>query len=147
MTVVDSSIMVAVLWERDALHAASEAWLDAHLDAGGILVAPTLLRIEVAGAVARRGEDPLLGHQVVERLMAFPRLYLIPIVDELDVLATQPAADLRLRGAGAAYVAVAEYYNLPLFTWDREQIERGGQRIVAQQPDGSQDEGTDGERA
>jgi len=36
--------------------------------------------------------------------------------------------------ADAVYVALAEQLQIPLVTWDREQRERGGQRIVAQEP-------------
>ena len=40
-------------------------------------------------------------------------------------LTADVAADLRLRGADATYVAAAQELNLPLVSWDREQIERG----------------------
>ena len=35
------------------------------------------------------------------------------------------ASDLQLRAGDATYVAVAHQLNLPLVTWDKEQLQRG----------------------
>lgn len=134
MIVVDASAIVSALWPQDVNHQVSRIWLDQHLMTVGYMVAPLLIRSEIAGAIARRAGDPMLGHQAVQRLMAFPRLYLVPVIGDIDELATQLAADLRLRGADAAYVVIAAYYNLPLNSWDREQRERASRRIVARRP-------------
>jgi predicted nucleic acid-binding protein len=50
-------------------------------------------------------------------------------------LSAQLAAELRLRrGADATYVALALERGVPLITWDKEQIERGGLRIEVRTP-------------
>ena len=119
---------------QDAFHQPSQASLQQHLLASTLLVAPLLLVGEVAGAIARQRGNSLLGHQAVQELRMLP-LTLIRIDEDLADLTAELAADLRLRGADAVYVAVAAYYNLPLITWDHEQIERGGQRVTARRPD------------
>ena len=43
-------------------------------------------------------------------------------------------AVLRLRGADATYVAVAQRLDLPLITWDREQLERASRLITVRSP-------------
>ena len=134
MNVVDASVLVAALYPPDVHHQVSRAWLRRHLRAGGILIAPILLLAEVASAVTRRSGDRALGQQALDRLLAFQQLRLVPLDPRIGVLAAQLALDLRLRGANAVYVAIAAQLQVPLVTWDREQRERGGQRIVAREP-------------
>ena len=49
-------------------------------------------------------------------------------------MAAEVAADLRLRGADAVYVAAARLLRVPLVTWDREQQQRAGAVVVVQMP-------------
>jgi predicted nucleic acid-binding protein len=135
MAVVDASIMVAVLHTPDAFHEVSRQWLERHLNAGGTLVAPNLLLSEVAGVISRETQKPNLGHQAVRWLQSLPELTLLSIDAALSSQAAEIAASLGLRGADAQYVALAIQQGLPLVTWDRQQRERGRQRVDAQQPD------------
>ena len=66
-----------------------------------------------------------------------PELEILVIEDAYEREATALAMELQLRGTDAVYVAVAHMLGLPLLTWDREQIERGGQRIDARRLDNS----------
>lgn len=67
-------------------------------------------------------------------LFAFPDLRLISIDGELGQLVATLAADLGLRGADATYVAVAQQFDVPLLTWDREQASRASKVIRVQTP-------------
>ena len=49
-------------------------------------------------------------------------------------LSTRVAATLFLRGADAVYVAVAKRLNIPLVTWDKEQLTRGSPIIETLSP-------------
>jgi predicted nucleic acid-binding protein len=126
--------MVAALYPPDINYQMSRAWLRQHLRAGGVLFAPMLLLSEVSGAVTRRSGDEALGQLALDRLIAFRQLRLVPLDARLGLHSAQIALDLRLRGADAVYVALADQLQIPLITWDREQRERGGQRIDARQP-------------
>ena len=137
MTVVDASVWVSVYHAPDLFHDRSMAWLQQQLHAGAILVAPLVVLAELAGPIARQTGDPDQAHQAVQQLRRLPQLYLVPVNEVLATLAAQLAADLRLRGADAVYVALAAQLGLPLVSWDREQIERGGQRIAVARLDGS----------
>jgi predicted nucleic acid-binding protein len=48
--------------------------------------------------------------------------------------ATSIAANLGLRGADAIYVATAKLLNLPLLTWDQEQLTKPAGIIMTIQP-------------
>ena len=137
MTVVDASVFVAIYRPQDPFHERSREWLRAHIQAERPIVVPGLVLAEVAGALARRGDDPALGHTAVVQLRALPGLSLAP-TDALADRVAAIAADLRLRGADATYVAVAEVQGLGLVSWDDEVLTRGGQLVRTARPDADQ---------
>lgn len=122
------------LLAEDANHTSSRRWLERHLTAGGQVVAPILLLAEVGGAPARRSDDPAVGQRGVRDIVQLPGVRLVNLRQQLGARAAQLATDLRLRGADAVYVAVAESLNLPLITWDREQLARAVGRIAVRTP-------------
>ncbi len=135
MKVVDASVWVSRLVPGDVHNKASRDWFERYTSVGGRLVSPVLLLTEVAGAIARRTGKPELAHQAVKRLLNIPSLRLVASDQQLGTAAARLAADLRLRGADAMYVAVAYRLNIPLVTWDREQLERTQNFIVAYTPE------------
>jgi predicted nucleic acid-binding protein len=132
--VVDASVWVSRLVPQDVHHAASRQWLEERAAAGRDLVAPVLLLLEVAGAIARRTGEPALGRRAARDLLRVPGLRVVPLDRRLGLAATRLAADLRLRGADAAYVATAARLGVPLFTWNREQLACAGKDVDVRQP-------------
>ena len=59
---------------------------------------------------------------------------LVAVDRQLADGAARLAARLRLRGADAVYVALAERLDLPLVTLDSQQLERGGSVIDVRRP-------------
>jgi predicted nucleic acid-binding protein len=51
------------------------------------------------------------------------------------MLAADLAANQRLRGADAMYVAIAQGLKIPLVSWDQEQVARASGAITAYMPD------------
>jgi predicted nucleic acid-binding protein len=133
--VVDASVWVSRLVPQDVHHQASRRYLEKRAAAGDPLVAPVLLLAEVAGAIARRTGAPELGRRALEGLLRFPGLRLVTMDRHLGQEMARLAADLQLRGADAAYVAVAVRLSLPLVTWDREQALRAAPRIPVLTPE------------
>jgi predicted nucleic acid-binding protein len=133
-SVVDASVLVSCLLPQDAHHAASRAWLGRQLASGASLVAPITLLAEVGGAIARRTEGAEQGQQAIGWLIHLPNLRLAAVDHSVGLLAAELATALRLRGADALYVAVAERLALPLVSWDREQQERAVGRVPVQTP-------------
>jgi len=135
MRVVDASVWVSRLVPQDVHHSASRRYLEERAAAGGPLVAPVLLLAEVAGAIARRTGAPEPGRRALEGLLRFPGLRLVTVDRHLGQEMARLAANLQLRGADAAYVAVAIRLGLPLVTWDREQALRAASRIPVLTPE------------
>jgi predicted nucleic acid-binding protein len=121
--VVDASVVVSRLVPHDVHHEASRRWLTRHIADGGLLISPTLLLAEVAGAVARRTGKPRLARRAVAAVLRLPALRLVP-VDEVLSRAASLAGQFRVRGADAVYIADAAALGVPLATWDLEQRER-----------------------
>ena len=128
--VVDASVWVSRASHGDVTHALTRAWFEHQATDGGLLVAPVLMLAEVAGAIARITGHGEAGRGVAERVTRLPALRLVAIDNEVGRRSAEIAADLRLRGSDAVYVALAERLGLPLVTWDAEQRVRGS-RIVA----------------
>lgn len=136
MTVVDASVWVSRLVSQDTHHAASRRWLEEQAARGDLLISPTLLLAEVAGAISRRTGHGGLAHQAVQVLLRLTELRLVPLDSRLGRLAAQLAAESGLRGADAVYVATAHHLRIPLVTWDREQRVRADRLISVQSPAG-----------
>lgn len=135
--VVDASVWVSVLVADDEHHTASVAWLARQIEAEVFLVGPTLLLVEVAAAIARRTGDQVLAAAALAQLGLFPLLRLHSVDEDLAAAAAALAGTLRLRGADAVYGALARHLDVPLVTWDNEQIARAGAvRPIAAKPVG-----------
>jgi predicted nucleic acid-binding protein len=134
MRIVDASVWVGRLVAQDVHYEASRRWLEAYAAQGGRLISPVLLLAEVSGAIARRTGNAKLGERAVEQVLRVPGLGLVPTDSRLGRMAAQLAADLKLRGTDAVYVALALYLRAPLVTWDCQQLERAGARVVVYTP-------------
>lgn len=134
--VIDASVWVASLVESDMYHRASMEWLAGQVDQSATIVSPVLALSEIAGAVARRTSQESLGMRATEMVLRLPNIRLVPLDLRLSRLAADIAARLRVRGADAVYVGLARALNIPLVTWDREQMERARPEIDVIAPDG-----------
>jgi len=64
-----------------------------------------------------------------------PGISLIPLDLALARKALNVALRYRLRGADSIYVAVAEYFDAALITWDKEMLKRGSEAVETLTPD------------
>jgi predicted nucleic acid-binding protein len=122
--VVDASVWVSRYLPPDENHAASSEWLSRTLGEGESILAPTLLLAELTGPVSRAVSE-LEARRVLSEVSRLLAVRLVPLMHELGLLAALTAAQFRLRGADAVYVALARQFEAPLVTWDAEQLERG----------------------
>ncbi len=97
-------------------------------------MAPMIFVIEVASVIARETLPPnnpqADAHKAVSQLYALPIMRLVPIDQALVDEATDLAADYRIRGADALFLALARQLNLPLITFDKYQLKQP-QTLVA----------------
>ena len=129
MVVVDASVWVARLVPQDTFHRPACDWMAARRAAGTLLVSPSLLLLEVAGAISCRTGDPDLAQRALDALPRLPGLRLVEMENALVMEAATLAASLGLRGADALYVATAAALNLPLCTLDEEQARRAAYEV------------------
>ena len=132
--VVDASVVVSHLVPQEAGHDVSRRWVERHIGAGGLVIAPVLLLPEVAGAIARRTGRPELARRAVDALLRLASLRLLALDETLARAAASVAAQLRLRGADAVYIAAASELRVPLVTWDAEQRERAAGVVAVLEP-------------
>lgn len=135
MSVVDASVWVSRFWPDDAFHTTSRSWIIETTRSGHLLVAPTIMLAEVSGAIARRTGDRQLGYQIVQQIKQLPTLQLITVDDSLGQFSAQLASEFQLRGADAIYVATASRLQMPLISWDGEQIARVAELIEVFTPE------------
>lgn len=132
--VVDASVWVARLIPQDRNHEVAVAWWRAFADAGARAAAPSLMLAEVGGAVSRRTERPQLARRTIAMLLSAPELILVPMERDLSEATARLAAELGLRGADAAYAALALRFHVPLISLDKDHAARAGRRIRVVDP-------------
>jgi len=122
--IVDASVWVASVLEKDAHHEVSLAFMHRFVKERQIATVPLLVWAEIAGAVARRTGDTERGMKVAELIAAKIWVRGVPLDASLASESMRLAATLRLRGADAVYVALSAIYREPLITLDAEMLER-----------------------
>jgi predicted nucleic acid-binding protein len=133
--VVDASVWVSQVSTREVHHIASRDWMIRYLGEGGTLIAPALLPIEVASAIARRTSRLSFAKRVASSLSQRASLTLVALDSTLLETALDRTVDLRLRAGDALYVAVAYERGIPLVSWDNEQLSRSSTLVQTFTPD------------
>ena len=134
MPVVDASVYVALINANEPDHASSWAWFESAQAAQEPIVAPAILLAEVAAALSRGVGDATLAHRVIQQLMQARTIELLPVTLAMAERAAAIAADHRIRGCDALYVAAADRLNDHLVTLDKQQLERAGALVSVRVP-------------
>lgn len=137
---VDASVFLNAFLANEPGHASSFRFLARLRDHAIPIVVPTLLLPEVAAAIARGQADAVLAQQFAAAIERLPHLVLIPLDTTLSRQAADVAAEHRLRGSDAVYVAVALRFGSILVTRDREQRERVAAVLSTCSPDDALDD-------
>jgi predicted nucleic acid-binding protein len=132
--IIDASVYVALINARESAHDSSWAWFEQASTAQESVVAPVILLAEVASAISRGVGNPALARQVVQQLRHSSVVELIPVTAALAERAAAIAADHRIRGCDAVYVALAEQLEDCLVTLDQQQSERGVAVVAIHRP-------------
>jgi predicted nucleic acid-binding protein len=132
--VIDASVWVSRFIQDDVFYGPTREWFSQIRREAAGMAGPALLLAEFAGATARRTGDRGLARTALALLLTMPRLQLVSVDARLARLSSELAADLGLRGADAVYVALAHTLDVPLVTWDQEQIESGAVLATVHRP-------------
>ncbi|MBI4703353.1 MAG: type II toxin-antitoxin system VapC family toxin [Deltaproteobacteria bacterium] len=120
--VLDASVFVAAVSPTEAHHEAARRLYESHPRDCAYDV-PSLFRLEVLAALARRGEpDELLD--AVDALVRGPRFHVRPVDAALLEHAAAVVRTARLRAYDAVYAALALEQDAALFTLDDDLARR-----------------------
>ena len=133
--VLDASVWVSWLRPSDINHGASKIWLDQYIARDGLLVEPALLLIEVAASISRQTGQAMRAKEAINTLRSISKIQIVPLDSVLVQVAVDTAIDLQLRAGDSIYVALAHRLNIPLVSWDKEQLQRARSLIVTFTPD------------
>ncbi|HEX7184354.1 MAG TPA: type II toxin-antitoxin system VapC family toxin [Thermoanaerobaculia bacterium] len=131
---VDASVFLNGFNAHEPRHEESRRFLGWLREEAVPIIVPALLLPEVAAALARGSGDAGLARRFAQTLSRLPHLVLIPLDEVVASLAADAAAELRLRGSDAVYIAVAQRFGTTLVTLDGEQLERGGLAVTTRVP-------------
>jgi predicted nucleic acid-binding protein len=124
MLTIDASVWLNADSPIEAGHPESRALMDWVAKYQIPVFVPTLLRIEVAGAISRTRGDAALARDYSAQLALLPFIRWVALDDLLAAQAAELAAGHGLRGADAVYAAVAAVSGCTLVTLDREHLTR-----------------------
>ena len=134
MPVIDVSVYISLINEGEEQYASSWTWFENAQAGQEQLVAPVILLAEVAAALNRGVGDKALAHRVVDQLKGSEIIEWVPVTSALAEQAAAIAADHRIRGCDAIYVAVASRLGDSLVTLDRQQLERAAAVVTVHRP-------------
>lgn len=134
MPVIDASVYVTMLDINDPKQADCKAWFTATAIADEPIIAPSLILSEVAAAISRGRNDAQLAKTVARTLETSAIVRLVAVTPHLAQRAAMIAADQRVRGADAIYLALAQQLDDVLVTLDQQQLLRGATVVKTRQP-------------
>jgi predicted nucleic acid-binding protein len=134
MPVIDASVYMAMINAHEQEHFNSWAWFETVQIEGGSIVAPAIMLAEVASALSRGVGDKNLAYRAIDQLKGSGIIKLIPVSLPLSERAAAIAADQRVRGCDAVYIALADQLEDSLVTLDNQQLERGNAVIETRKP-------------
>jgi predicted nucleic acid-binding protein len=130
---IDASVFVSAARPSEKQYPLSYRFL--HSVKGSKIFCPTLVLAECAAAIARPIGDSRLSRRLVNLIKHFPGMTQVTLDIPLAFRAADIAIENRLRGADAVYVAVAEYFDAVLVSWDEEMLERCPESVLALSPE------------
>ena len=134
MYVIDASVLVADIRPQEPHHAEARTFLKHAASEGRPIYLPVIVLPEIAAAISRGTGEPILARRFVAAVQRIPHYDIVPLDRDLGELAAALAADHRIRGCDAVYVALAQERGAVLITLDHQQRERVPPNIVARSP-------------
>ena len=123
--VIDSSVFVAA-FRKEEPHSREAFRLVSQIEKGThTAILPVTVILEVVAAVRRRTANNELAKSVGEKLLTFPKISLIDITAFRMAHYLDMASKSGLAGMDIIVVGVAREFDVPLFTFDREIMNRG----------------------
>jgi predicted nucleic acid-binding protein len=124
MYCLDASVFINAEIEGEDLHEFSAKLMQIFRDRDIMIIVPEIVLPEISSAISRGTDDPEKALAFIKELKQIPNIVFVPIDRELADTASQFAANYKLRGCDAIYVAVAFLFRAKLISLDKQQLER-----------------------
>ncbi len=134
MYCIDGSVLINSEIEREKFHEYSKQLMEKIREIGITILVPEIVLPEISSAIARGSNDSEKALEFVKELKQIPNIVFVPIDRELADEAARFAAEYRLRGCDAIYVAVASMFSAKLISLDEQQLVRAKDCIDASTP-------------
>jgi predicted nucleic acid-binding protein len=118
---IDASVFVSALSSAEARSDESVRFLEMLRDHPRLVILPTLVRPEIAGALTRRTGDPGVAREAAGLAFLGGQVLFVDLDSRLADEAAELAIAGGLRGADAVYAATARRFDAVLVTLDGEQ--------------------------
>ncbi len=132
--VLDASVLVARIRRNEDGHADARMVLAVLATQRVPVYVPAIAFAEVAAAISRGAGSKRWAAKAVSDLRGLPGLQIAVVDERLGAMAAEIAAEYRIRGCDAVYVALAAALDAGLITLDREQRERSPHPIAVFSP-------------
>lgn len=120
MLVLDSSVIVAALVQKEEKHAECRKLLEDVKNGNIQAIAPYTVLVEVVAAIKRRTDSRELAERVARDLQSLHGLYFLELVASRAEKAADIAIKTGLKGMDAIVVELAEEFDAELVTLDIE---------------------------
>jgi predicted nucleic acid-binding protein len=134
MYCIDASVFINSEIEGEQFHEYSAKLMQNIRERGITIIVPEIVPPEISSAIARGTDDPENALEFVKELKQIPNIVFVPIDMELTEESARLAAQYRLRGCDAIYVAVAFMFSARLISLDKQQSERAAECIEVATP-------------
>ncbi|MGB8217911.1 MAG: type II toxin-antitoxin system VapC family toxin [Candidatus Methanoperedens sp.] len=134
MYCIDASVFINAEIEGEESHEYSAKLMQNLRDKGITIIVPEIVLPEISSAISRGTDDPEKALKFIKELKQIPSIVFVPIDREVSDHASKLAAEYKLRGCDAIYVAVAFIFRAKLISLDKQQIERAVEYIEAATP-------------
>ena len=132
--VLDASVLVPLFAPQDPFHnRAIELFTRLQKEEEDIMI-PSLALAEVVAAISRRTQKFEIAHAAMKALKESEIIRIEDVTTELATRAARLIKHAPLRGADSIYVALADVEDAVLYTFDKEQRERGKAVVETREP-------------
>lgn len=135
MAVIDASVITSWFNAMDINFERAERWLTGSQAISETWNVPSIILAEVAAALSRATDDPEEAQLAVRRFARLSNVRIFPVAEVHAFRSAEVAANQRIRGCDAVYVALAVELNDQLITFDRQQLERARDTVTVIQPE------------
>lgn len=132
--VIDSNIFVSSFDVKDMFHSECYPILERILGFEMEALCPTLVLVETTCAIRRRTNSEEIARKIYKDLALLPSINWLDITLEVAERACMLGVKIGLRGGDAIVLQVAEQYDIPLLTKDKEMKEKSPKTILVFEP-------------